>query len=103
MSDAGLVPRSPLEGLALPAGDKFALAEAPARRALRLSRRRGGARCLLGRVRGRTAGRGSGWRARATRRAALWLGPDEWLLIAEGADSVSLGAEIEVGARRGAA
>jgi hypothetical protein len=30
MSDAVLVPRSPLEGLALPAGDKFALARAPA-------------------------------------------------------------------------
>jgi hypothetical protein len=29
MSDALLAPHSPLEGLALPAGERFALAEAP--------------------------------------------------------------------------
>jgi sarcosine oxidase, subunit gamma len=29
------------------------------------------------------------------RRAAVWLGPDEWLVIAEGADAASLGTELE--------
>jgi sarcosine oxidase, subunit gamma len=67
MPDAVLVPRSPLEGLALPAGDKFALAEAP--------------------VAARFVFRGG--------EAALWLGPDEWLLIAEDTDAASLGAELE--------
>ncbi len=28
-------------------------------------------------------------------RAVLWLGPDEWLLIAEDADALPLGAELE--------
>jgi sarcosine oxidase subunit gamma len=28
-------------------------------------------------------------------RAALWLGPDEWLLIAEGADAAPFGAALE--------
>ena len=37
----------------------------------------------------------SGRRARASRRAAFWLGPDEWLLIAEGADSAPLGEMLE--------
>jgi sarcosine oxidase subunit gamma len=30
----------------------------------------------------------------AEARASLWLGPDEWLLIAEGADPAPLGAEL---------
>ena len=32
-------------------------------------------------------------------RAALWLGPDEWLLIADGADAADIGGRARVGAR----
>ena len=38
---------------------------------------------------------GSGRRARAPGRAALWLGPDEWLMIADGADPAPLGETLE--------
>lgn len=35
--------------------------------------------------------------AAVTRRFALWLGPDEWLLIADGADGNALAAELTAG------
>ena len=95
MSDALLLaPHSPLEGLALPAGERFALAEAPA--AARFVFRGGEAARASG-----TAAFGVelphrlGLAGEGARRAALWLGPDEWLMIAEGADAASLAAELE--------
>ena len=94
MPDAVLVPRSPLEGLALPAGDKFALAEAPV--AARFVFRGGeAARLACSATFWADLPAELGPAGEGKRRAALWLGPDEWLLIAENADAASLGAELE--------
>jgi len=93
MSDAVLIPRSPLERLTLPAGDRFALAETPA--AARFLFRGGeSARAAWSAAFGADLPAGLGLAGERKRRAALWLGPDEWLLIAEGADAASLGAEL---------
>jgi sarcosine oxidase subunit gamma len=94
MAEAPLAWRSPLEGVALPAGERFALAEAPA--AARIVFRgdeAARARCSAAfgvdlPARLGPAGEGDG-------RAVLWLGPDEWLLIAERAESGPLGSELE--------
>jgi sarcosine oxidase, subunit gamma len=94
MADIALATRSPLEGLALPAGPRFTLAEAPP--AARLILRGGEAvRVACGMVfaaelplRLGPAGEGAG-------RAALWLGPDEWLLIADGGDVTAIGDVLE--------
>ena len=84
---------SPLEGLALPNGEFFAIVEAPA--AARFVFRGGeAARAVCaGAFRAELPTRlGPGGEAGG--RAALWLGPDEWLLIAEGADPGPLSAEL---------
>jgi sarcosine oxidase subunit gamma len=94
MADAALAARSPLERLALPAGPRFGLSEAPpAARFILRGAEAVGVACgmafgadlpsQLG-----SAGAGQG-------RAALWLGPDEWLLIADGADAAEIGAMLE--------
>jgi sarcosine oxidase subunit gamma len=95
MSDALLfAPHSPLEGLALPAGERFALAEAPA--AARFVFRGGEAvRASCMAAFGAELPQRLGLAGEDARRAALWLGPDEWLVIADGADAASLGAELE--------
>jgi sarcosine oxidase subunit gamma len=98
MPDASLIARSPFERIALPAGERFALAEAPA-----------AARFIF---RGAEAARGAcsaafgavlptrlGLAGEVERRAALWLGPDEWLMIADGEDAASLRAELEAALR----
>jgi sarcosine oxidase, subunit gamma len=94
MADAALTPRSPLEGFVFPTGPRFTLSEAPlaARLILRGSE---AVRVSCGMVfaadvpsRLGPAGEGAG-------RAALWLGPDEWLLIAEGADATDIGGVLE--------
>ena len=94
MADAALNPRSPLEGLALPTGPRFALAEAPpaARFILRGAEP---VRVACGMAFGvelpsqlGPAGEGAG-------RTALWLGPDEWLLLADGADAATVGEVLE--------
>src|SRR5271157_3860948 len=93
MSDA-LAPRSALEGLALPVGPRFTLSEAPPAAcfilrgadAVRLACAMAFDVELPSRL--GPAGEGAG-------RAALWLGPDEWLLLAEGADPASIGATLE--------
>ena len=94
MVDAALKPRSPLEGFALPTGSRFALAEAPP--AVRFILRGGEAvRVACGMVFGAEppselgpAGEGGG-------RVALWLGPDEWLLMADRADAAPIGDVLE--------
>jgi sarcosine oxidase, subunit gamma len=94
MADAALEARSPLEGFAFPAGPRFALSEAPP--AARFILRGGEAvRVACGMVFGAEppselgpAGEGGG-------RAALWLGPDEWLLIADGADAAAIDDVLE--------
>lgn len=94
MADAALELRSPLEGLAVPAGPRFTLSEAPP--AVRFVLRGGEAvRVACGMAFGAdlpsqlgSAGAGQG-------RAALWLGPDEWLLIADGAGAADRGGVLE--------
>jgi sarcosine oxidase subunit gamma len=94
MSDAALSFRSPLEGLALPAGPRFALAEAPP--AARFILRGGdGVRAACGMAFGAEPPSKLGAAGEGAGRAALWLGPDEWLLIAEGADAAPLGEMLE--------
>jgi sarcosine oxidase, subunit gamma len=94
MSDVALELRSPLRGLALPAGPQFTLSEAPP--AARFILRGGeGARIACGIAFGAEPPSRLGPAGDGARRAALWLGPDEWLLIAEGADSATLGEMLE--------
>jgi sarcosine oxidase, subunit gamma len=94
MADAALQVRSPLEGFAFPAGPRFTLSQAApaARFILRGSE---AVRVSCGMAFGAelpsqlgSAGEGEG-------RAALWLGPDEWLLVADGADAADIGATLE--------
>ncbi|MBK9080960.1 MAG: sarcosine oxidase subunit gamma [Rhizobiales bacterium] len=81
--------RGPLEGRALPAGPGFALAIAPPAARFIL---RGDAEVAeaAGAAFGLAIPRASGAASAREGRAALWLGPDEWLLIAEGEDGASL-------------
>jgi sarcosine oxidase, subunit gamma len=94
MSEATLPERSPLEGLALAAGPRFALAESPPAARFIL---RGGeaARLACGMAFGAEPPSRLGPAGAGDGRAALWLGPDEWLMIAEGADSAALGEVME--------
>jgi sarcosine oxidase, subunit gamma len=89
VSDAALTPRSPLEGVALPAGPRFTLSETPPAARFIL---RGGeaARVACGIVFGAEPPSKLGPAGESAGRAALWLGPDEWLLTAEGPDSAAL-------------
>jgi len=94
MADAALKPRSPLEGLVLPSGRRFALAEAPP--AARFILRGGEAvRVACGMVFGAEPPSELGPAGARAGRAALWLGPDEWLLIADGADTADIGGVLE--------
>jgi sarcosine oxidase, subunit gamma len=96
MSDAALAPnpRSPLEGVALPSGRRFTLAEAPA--AARFILRGGEAvRVACGMVFGAEPPSRLGPALEGDKRAALWLGPDEWLLIASVADVAAVADVLE--------
>jgi sarcosine oxidase, subunit gamma len=94
MSNATLSLRSPLEGIVLPASPRFALSEGPL--AARFILRGGeGARVACGIAFGAEPPSKLGPAGEGVRRAALWLGPDEWLLIAEGADAAALGEMLE--------
>jgi sarcosine oxidase subunit gamma len=84
MADAALQVRSSLEGFALPTGPRFTLSEAaPAARFIL----RGGeaVRVSCGMAFGAELPSRLGPAGEDAGRAALWLGPDEWLLIADGA------------------
>ncbi|HEX9168515.1 MAG TPA: sarcosine oxidase subunit gamma family protein [Roseiarcus sp.] len=94
MSNVALSHRSPLEGLALPTGPRFALAEAPP--AARFVLRGGeGARIACGMAFGAEPPSRLGPAGEGVGRASLWLGPDEWLMIADGADPPPLGEMLE--------
>ena len=96
MSDAALAPnpRSPLEGVALPSGRRFTLAEAPP--AARFILRGGEAvRVACGMVFGAEPPSRLGPALEGDKRAALWLGPDEWLLIASEADVAAVADVLE--------
>jgi sarcosine oxidase subunit gamma len=94
VADAALEPRSPLEGLALPAGPRFTLAEAPpaARFILRGAE---AVRVACGMVFGAEPPSRLGSAGKSEGRSALWLGPDEWLLIADNADAAGIGGVLE--------
>ena len=94
MADAALQVRSPLEGFAFPPGPRFTLSEAPpaARFILRGSE---AVRVACGMAFGAEPPSQVGPAAEGDKRAALWLGPDEWLLIGDGADAAAAGAMLE--------
>jgi sarcosine oxidase, subunit gamma len=94
MADAALNPRSPLEGFAFPAGPRFTLAEAPpaARFILRGAE---AVRVACGMVFGAEPPSHLGPASEGGGRAALWLGPDEWLLIADSVDAADIGGVLE--------
>ena len=95
MADAELEVHSPLEGLAFPAGSRFTLAEAApaARFILRGSE---AVRVACGMVFGAEPPSQLGAAGEGAGRRALWLGPDEWLLIADGADVAAIGDVVEL-------
>ena len=94
--------RSPLEGLSLLTGETLALAEAPA--AARFVFRGGeGARGACAAAFGAELPTRLGPAGEAGARAALWLGPDEWLLFAESADPAPLAAELAAAVAQGPA
>jgi sarcosine oxidase subunit gamma len=94
MADARLRDRSPLEGFSFPEGPRFALAEAPL--AARFILRGGDAvRVACGMVFGAEPPTKLGPAGEGDKSAALWLGPDEWLLIADGADAATVSGVLE--------
>ncbi len=96
MSSPWLTPRYPLDDAALPPGPRFTIADAPpAERFIFRGGEAARAACsavFLARLPPRLGAAGV-----SDQRAALWLGPDEWLLIAEGESAEVLGAAIESG------
>ena len=86
--------RGPLDGVALPRSERIAIRLAP--RAARVVLR--GSAEVASRVGERFGAMPSPLPCRASEaggRAALWLGPDEWLLIAEGERPEELGRVLE--------
>ena len=89
-----LAPRSPLDDAQLPSGPRFTIADAaPAERFIF----RGGeaARAACSAAFGLELPVRLGAAGEAGERAALWLGPDEWLLIAEGEEAETIAAALE--------
>ena len=94
MADAALKLRSPLEGFALPAGPRFTLSEAtPAARLI--LRGAEAVRVSCGMAFGADLPSELGLANEGEGRAALWLGPNEWLLIGDGADAADIGGVLE--------
>lgn len=86
--------RGPLDGVALPSGASFALQTAsPAARFI--LRGDPGVRAAAGAVFGAVLPERRGAAGEAGARAALWLGPDEWLLVAVGEEPAALAAALE--------
>jgi sarcosine oxidase subunit gamma len=94
MAEAALEVRSPLEGFAFPAGPRFTLSEAP-RAARFILRGAEAVRVACGMAFGVEPPSRLGPAGESEGRAALWLGPDEWLLIADGADAADIGGVLE--------
>ena len=91
-----LTPRFPLDDATLPSGPRFAIQDAPpADRFIVRGPEAARAAC--------SAGFGAelpprlGAAGVSGERAALWLGPDEWLLIAQGVSVEALAAALEAG------
>jgi len=94
MVDAVVEIRSPLEGFAFPASPRFALSEAPAA-ARFILRGAEPVRVACGMAFGADLPSRLGPAGEGAERAALWLGPDEWLLIADGANAATVGEVLE--------
>ncbi len=101
MSDASiaspwLTPRFPLDDAILPSGPRFAVMDAPPADRFVV---RGGeaARMACTEAFGAALPARLGPAGRSGERAALWLGPDEWLLIAQGVSVEALAAALEAG------
>lgn len=93
MSDPWLAPRFPLDEISLPSGQKFALQDAPPADRFIF---RGGedARAACSMAFGAELPQKLGPASEFEERAALWLGPDEWLLIAEAEEPDNRAFEI---------
>jgi sarcosine oxidase, subunit gamma len=93
MADASLSPASPLDALVLPSSERFALAEAPpmGRYIFRVDV---SFRDKLERAFGVELPTQLGAAAERDGRTALWLGPDEWLLLAIDVDPELFPAEV---------
>ncbi len=94
MADVLLESRSPLEGYAFPAAPPFTLLEAAAASRFIL-RGAEAVRVAGGMAFGVEPPSRLGPAGESEGRAALWLGPDEWLLIADGADAADIVAMLE--------
>ncbi len=94
MSDAVVSPHGPLKGLALPSGPSFTLTGGPPA-ARFVFRGPEAARAACERAFGAELPLKLGQAGVAARRAALWLGPDEWLLMVDAADPWALGVDLE--------
>ena len=94
MADPWLAPRLALGNVMLPSGPLFSLAEGPP--AIRLIFRGGdAARSACSSAFNAILPQGRGAAGVGDDRTAIWLGPDEWLLIAEDVDPEILAAEIK--------
>ncbi len=94
-----LTPRFPLDDATLPSGPRFAIQDTPPADRF-IVRGAEAARLAASAAFGAELPARLGAAGRSGERAALWLGPDEWLLIAEGGSVVTLAAALEAGARR---
>jgi sarcosine oxidase subunit gamma len=96
VSSPWLAPRYPLDDAVLPSGPRFALTDTPPAERFVF---RGGepARAACSAVFGVALPVRLGAAGERGERRALWLGPDEWLLIAEGESVEAIAATIEDG------
>jgi sarcosine oxidase subunit gamma len=94
MANAAPEIRSPLERFAFPSGPRLTLSEAPpsARFILRGPE---AVRVACGMAFGVEPPTQLGSAGESEGRAALWLGPDEWLLIAGGGDAADIGGVLD--------
>ncbi len=91
-----LTPRFPLDDASLPSGPRFAIRDAPPADRF-IVRGPEAARLASSAAFGAELPARLGAAGRSGERAALWLGPDEWLLIAEGGSVETLAAALEAG------
>ena len=95
MPDVSLAPRLPLDNIILPSGPRFALADAPPATRF-VFRGEEAARSACAQALNVDLPRRLGAAQVGDERAAIWLGPDEWLLIVEGVDPEVMTAELEM-------
>jgi sarcosine oxidase subunit gamma len=94
MADAAPEAQSPLQAFALPMGPRFTLSEAaPATRFI--LRGAEPVRVACGMAFGVDLPSRLGPAGESAGRGALWLGPNEWLLIADRADGADIGAMLD--------